>query len=63
MIASVSAPIVKDRYISVISRLLMLGLKGGLKKIAVLATVGIVSPMLARADPSAGFNYFVIDWL
>ena len=53
----------KDRYISVISRLLMLGLKGGLKKIAVLATVGIVSPMLARADPSAGFNYFVIDWL
>ena len=41
----------------------MLGLKGGLKKIAILATVGIVSLMLARADPGAGFNYFVIDWL
>jgi len=51
----------KDGYISIISRLLMLGLKGGLKKIAILATVGIVSPILARAGPSAGFNYFVID--
>ena len=54
--ANVNAPIKNDKYISVILRLLIPRLSGRLKKIAMAATVGIVSPMLARADPSAKFK-------
>ena len=54
--ARVSAPIKKDRYIKVMFRLLIPRLRGRLKKIAMAATVGIVSPMLARAEPSAKFR-------
>ena len=55
-IARVSAPIKNDKYISVILRLLIPRLSGRLKKIAIAATVGMVSPMLARADPNAKFK-------
>ena len=56
--ASVRAPINNDRYIRVIFRLLMPRLKGRLKKIAMATTVEMVSPILARAEPSAGFKLF-----
>ena len=52
-IVRVSAPIKNDRNISVILRLLMPRLKGKLKKIAIVATVGMVNPILAKAEPSA----------
>ena len=52
-IASVSAPIKNDKYISVMFRLLMPRLNGRLKKIAIAATVGMVNPMLAKAEPRA----------
>ena len=55
-IASVSAPMKKDRYMSVILRLLIPRLKGKLKKMAMAATVGMVSPILASAEPSAKFK-------
>ncbi len=55
-IARVSAPIKNDRYIKVIFRLLIPKLSGRLKKMAIAATVGIVSPILASADPSAKFK-------
>ena len=51
-----SAPIKKDRYISVILSELMPRLIGRLKKMAIAATVGMVSPMLARAEPRAKFK-------
>lgn len=51
--ARVSAPIKNDRYIKVIFKLLMPRLNGRLKQIAIAATVGMVSPMLAKADPKA----------
>ena len=54
--ANVNAPINKDRYIRVILSKLIPKLSGRLKKIAIAATVGMVSPMLARADPSAKFK-------
>ena len=54
--ASVRAPIKKDRYIRVMFRVLMPRLNGRLKKIAMAATVGMVSPILARAEPSARFK-------
>lgn len=52
-IASVSAPIKNDKYISVILRLLIPRLNGKLKQIAIAATVGMVNPMLAKAEPRA----------
>ncbi len=55
-IARVSAPIKKDRYIRVIFNELMPRLNGKLKKIANAATVGMVKPMLANAEPSARFR-------
>ena len=55
-IARVNAPIKKLRYIRVIFKLLIPRLRGRLKTIAIVATVGIVSPMLANADPSAKFK-------
>jgi len=55
-IARVSAPIKNERYISVILRLLMPRLNGRLKTIAIIATAGMVSPILAKADPSAKFK-------
>lgn len=61
--ARVNAPIKNDRYIRIILRLLIPRLIGRLKKIAMAATVGMVSPMLAKADPSAKFSYFVNDLL
>ena len=54
--ARVSAPMKNDRYIRVIFRLLMPRLRGRLKTMAIVATVGIVSPMLANADPRAKFK-------
>ena len=54
--ARVKAPIKKDRYISVILRLLIPRLNGRLKKMANAATVGMVSPILANAEPSARFK-------
>jgi hypothetical protein len=66
-IARVSAPIKSDRYIKVILRLLIPRLNGKLKIIAMAATVGIVSPILASADPNARFkllcNRFALDAL
>ena len=55
-IARVSAPIKNERYIKVILRLLMPRLNGRLKNMAIAATVGIVSPILASADPNARFK-------
>ena len=55
-IASVSAPMKKDRYIKTIFRSLMPKLKGRSKKMAIAATVGMVNPMLANADPNAKFR-------
>lgn len=52
-IARVSAPIKNDKYISVMFRLLIPRLNGRLKKIAIAATVGMVNPMLAKAEPRA----------
>ena len=54
--ARVSAPIKKDRYIRVIFNELMPRLNGKLKKIANAATVGMVKPILANAEPSARFR-------
>lgn len=51
LIAKVRAPIKKLRYIRVILRLLMPRLSGRLKKMAIAATVGMVRPILARAEP------------
>ena len=55
-IANVSAPIKKLRYISVIFNGLMPRLMGKSKKMANAATVGMVKPILARAEPSARFK-------
>ena len=55
-IASVKAPMKKDRYMSVIFRLLIPKLKGKFKKMAMAATVGMVSPILASAEPNAKFK-------
>ena len=55
-IARVKAPIKNDKYINVILRLLIPRLRFRSKKIAIAATVGIVKPMLAKADPSAKFK-------
>ena len=57
----VRAPIKRDRYIRVMFRLLMPRLKGKLRKIAMAATVGMVSPILARAEPSARFKLLKSD--
>ena len=54
--ANVSAPIKKLKYISVIFRLLIPRLIGKSKKIANAATVGIVKPILASAEPKARFK-------
>ena len=54
--ASVSAPIKKVRYISVIFRLLIPRLSGKSNRIAIAATAGIVKPILASAEPSAKFK-------
>ncbi len=54
--ANVRAPIKKDKYISVIFKSLIPRLRCRLKKIAIAATVGIVSPMLAKAEPKAKFK-------
>ena len=54
--ASVSAPIKNDKYISVILRSLIPRLSGRLKKIAIAATVGMVNPILAKAEPRAKFK-------
>ena len=54
--ARVSAPIKKLRYMSVILRLLIPRLNGRLKKIAIAATVGMVKPILASAEPNARFK-------
>ena len=55
-IARVSAPMKNDRYMRVILRLLIPRLSGRLKIMAMVATVGMVSPILANADPSARFK-------
>ena len=55
-IASVSVPIKKLRYISVILSELIPKLSGKLKKMAIAATVGMVRPMLANAEPRARFK-------
>lgn len=55
-IASVKAPIKNDKYINVILRLLIPRLRCRSKKIAIAATVGMVKPMLAKAEPSAKFK-------
>lgn len=55
-IARVSAPIKKLRYISTIFSSLIPKLSGRLKKIAMAATVGIVKPILANAEPNARFK-------
>lgn len=55
-IARVNAPMKNERYIRVILRLLIPRLSGKLKEIAIVATVGMVSPILANADPSAKFR-------
>ena len=49
-------PIKKERCIRVLVRLLIPRLNGKLKKIAIAATVGMVSPLLANADPRAKFK-------
>ena len=54
--ARVRAPIKKDKYIRVIFNALMPRLNGKLKKIAMAATVGMVSPILASAEPNAKFK-------
>ena len=51
--ARVKPPINKERYISTILRELIPRLKFRSKRIAIAATVGIVRPILANADPSA----------
>ena len=55
-VAKVIAPIKKDKYIKTIFRELMPRLRCKLKKIAIAATVGMVSPILAKAEPSAKFK-------
>ena len=54
--ARVSAPIKNDKYINVILRSLIPRLSGSLKKIAIAATVGMVKPILAKAEPKAKFR-------
>ena len=54
--ARVSAPIKKLRYIKVMFSELIPRLIGKSKKIANAATVGIVRPILANADPRARFK-------
>jgi hypothetical protein len=55
-IASVNAPIKNDKYINVILRVLIPRLRFKSKKMAMAATVGMVKPILARADPRAKFK-------
>ena len=55
-IARVSAPIKRDRYIKIILRLLIPRLNGRPKRMAIAATVGMVRPILAKADPRARFK-------
>ena len=54
--ANVRAPIKNDRYIKVILSELIPRLIGKSKKMAIAATVGIVKPILARAEPKAKFK-------
>ena len=54
--ASVNAPIKNDKYIKVILRSLIPKLRCKSKKMAIADTVGIVKPILAKADPKAKFK-------
>ena len=54
--ARVNVPIKRDKYISTTLSSLIPRLSGKLKKMAMAATVGIVRPILARADPRAKFK-------
>ena len=54
--AKVRAPIKNDKYINTILRSLMPRLSGRLKNMAIAATVGMVRPILASAEPRAKFK-------